>query len=55
MNPDRTSEIDQLAAEFGLDTARRTISAIGKTLDMVDRNVNTRLALEVLMLDLPIA
>jgi DNA polymerase-3 subunit delta' len=54
MNPDRTGEIDQMAADFGLDTARRTISAIEKTLEMVDGNVNARLAMEVLMLDLPI-
>ncbi len=53
MNLDRTSEVDRLAAKFGLETARRTITAIEKTLDMVDRNVNPRLAVEVLMLDLP--
>lgn len=53
-NPDRADEINQLAAQFGLETARRTISAIEKTLELVDRNVNTRLAAEVLMLDLPV-
>ncbi len=53
-NPDRADEINRLAAQFGLETARRTISAIEKTLELVDRNVNTRLAAEVLMLDLPV-
>ena len=52
-NPDRTTEIDQLASRFGLDTARRAISAMERTLELVDQNVNTRLATEVLMLDLP--
>jgi DNA polymerase-3 subunit delta' len=52
-NPDREGEIDRLAAQFGLETARQTILALEKTLKMVDQNVNTRLAAEVLMLDLP--
>jgi DNA polymerase-3 subunit delta' len=52
-NLDRRGDIDQLAARYGLDTARRTILAIERTLEMVDRNVNPRLAAEVLMLDLP--
>jgi len=52
-NPDREGEIDRLAARYGMDIARRTIVSMEKTLEMVDRNVNTRLAAEVLMLDLP--
>lgn len=52
-NPDRVAEINQLASRFGLNTAWGAIAAMERTLELVDRNVNTRLATEILMLDLP--
>jgi DNA polymerase-3 subunit delta' len=53
-NPDRVGEIENLAGQVGLDGARRMVDALQHTLSLVETtNVNTRLALEVLMLDLP--
>lgn len=52
-NVDYTNEIGHLAARFQLNSAARVVSAIERTIEYLDRNVNNRLALEVLMLDLP--
>jgi DNA polymerase-3 subunit delta' len=52
-NPDCEAEIRTLAERIGLQDALRMVSAIEHTLDLLDHNVNTRLATEVLMLDLP--
>ncbi len=52
-NLDRTAEIESLAAKADLACARRAIAAIEKTLERLGRNVNARLATEVLLLDLP--
>lgn len=52
-NPDRAAEVEKMAGRFGLETARCTVAALERTLTLLDRNVNTRLALDVLMLDLP--
>lgn len=52
-NPDRNEEIAGLAQRFGLNTARCTVEGIERTLDLLDKNINVRLACEVLMLDLP--
>lgn len=52
-NLDRLTEIQHLAEQFGLGEARDTISALKRTLELMDRNANTRLAAEVLMLALP--
>jgi DNA polymerase-3 subunit delta' len=52
-NPDRLEEITKLAADHGMDTARGAVSAIDRTMESLDKNVNPRLAIEVLMLDLP--
>ncbi len=49
----RAAQIETLADQVGLDGARRALQALGRTLEMMDKNVNLRLALEVLMLDLP--
>lgn len=52
-NLDQMDKIDQLAANCGLEKAQFMVSQIQRTLELVDRNVNTRLATEVLLLDLP--
>jgi DNA polymerase-3 subunit delta' len=53
VNLDRADEIVRLAGRFGLSTANQSIAAIQRTTDMLEHNVNPRLAIEVLMLDLP--
>jgi DNA polymerase-3 subunit delta' len=53
VNIDRLAEIEQLASLFGLNAAHRSVADIERTLELLDRNINTRLAMEVLMLDLP--
>jgi len=53
VNLDRADEIARLAAGVGLGTANHVVAAIQRTSDLLDHNVNPRLATEVLMLDLP--
>ncbi|MBN1314284.1 MAG: DNA polymerase III subunit delta' [Anaerolineales bacterium] len=53
VNVDRVHAIQAAAEHFGLQVALQAVSAILQTLDHINRNVNTRLAIEVLMLDLP--
>ena len=52
-NPDRLDEIDQLSARLGAQGALQAIAALDHTLNILQGNVNRRLALEILMLDLP--
>ena len=52
-NQDRQEEIEALAEQVGFQVAHRTVSALQRTLDLLEQYVNLRLALEVLMLDLP--
>jgi DNA polymerase III subunit delta' len=52
-NFDRAAEVDEFAQRFGLETSRQALTSIERTLEQLDRNVNARLACEVLMLDLP--
>ena len=52
-NPDREPEIDALAERIDLPEAHRVVAAIERTQDLLDRNVNTRLATEVFLMDLP--
>lgn len=52
-NVDYTHMINQLAATCQLATAAESVKGIERTIEYLDRNVNNRLALEVLMLDLP--
>ena len=52
-NPDRTEEIDALAARFGLPVARRQVDILDGALQRLETNVNPRLLAEVLLLDLP--
>jgi len=52
-NPDQIDRISELAEHTGMDTAYRMISAIQRTSELLGKNVNARLAAEVLMLDMP--
>ena len=52
-NLDRQAEIEQLAERLGRHTAHRSVSAIQRNLERLERNVNPRLVAEVLLLDLP--
>ncbi len=52
-NVDRLEEIDRMSSRFGLRAALDSIRSIERVLDLLERNVNPRLATEVLMLDLP--
>jgi DNA polymerase-3 subunit delta' len=52
-NPDRELDIHALAERIDLPEAHRIVSAIERTQDLLDRNVNTRLATEVFLMDLP--
>ncbi len=52
-NIDRKSEIIKLAGEYRLTQMTDTIKGIRTTAEQLGRNANPRLALEVLMLDIP--
>lgn len=52
-NIDRLDEIQVLAAGVSLDSARKMVSSLERTLEILERYVNPRLAMEVLMLELP--
>lgn len=52
-NLDRSEEVESIATRVDLQVAYRTACALQRTLEMLERNVNPRLATEVLMLDLP--
>jgi DNA polymerase-3 subunit delta' len=53
LNPDQEASVQNIASALDLKTAQQAIVHIENTLERLDRNVNTRLAAEVLMLDLP--
>jgi DNA polymerase-3 subunit delta' len=53
VNVDRNVEIEELAGHMDLSMARRTVSSLENVLEKMDRNVNSRLLAEVLLLDLP--
>lgn len=52
-NLDRYDEIERLAAHWGLDAAAQMLASLEQIQGLVDANINLRLAIEVLMLDLP--
>jgi DNA polymerase-3 subunit delta' len=52
-NPDREEQVETLAEQLPLSAAHGALRAIERTLDQLSTNVNARLALEVLLLDLP--
>lgn len=53
VNVDRNVEIEDLAQRVDLSIARRVVSGLEGVLEKMDRNVNSRLLAEVLLLDLP--
>jgi DNA polymerase-3 subunit delta' len=53
INIDRNMEIEFLAGRLDLSSARKIVSNLESTLEKMDRNVNSRLLAEVLLLDLP--
>ena len=53
VNVDRNVEIEDLASRMDLSSARRVISGLEDALEKMDRNVNSRMLAEVLLLDLP--
>ncbi len=53
VNADRLADLQWLAAAVTPDEARRALRAVRHTLEALDRNANIRLALDVLMLDMP--
>jgi DNA polymerase III subunit delta' len=52
-NIDRLTELQALAGQLSLAEARRAVSEIELGLERLERNINPRLLLEVLLLDLP--
>jgi DNA polymerase-3 subunit delta' len=52
-NVDLNMEIEFLAGRLDLPAARRVVSSLESALEKMERNVNSRLLLEVLLLDLP--
>lgn len=53
VNVDRNLEIEDLAGRLDLSIARRVVSGLEAVLEKMERNVNSRLLAEVLLLDLP--
>lgn len=52
-NLDHSSRLKNLADRIGLHSAQFYVNRVENTLDQIDRNVNARLAFEVLLLDFP--
>lgn len=52
-NLDRQEQTTQLAAHLTLPTIRQALLSLEQALERLDRNVNTRLTVEVLLLNLP--
>lgn len=53
VNVDRNVEIEDLASRLDLSIARRAVSGLEDVLKKMEKNVNSRLLAEVLLLDLP--
>jgi DNA polymerase III subunit delta' len=53
VNVDRNVEIEDLAGRLDLSMARRAVSGLEDVLEKMEKNVNSRLLAEVLLLDLP--
>lgn len=53
VNADRVTDLERVAASVTPEEARRALRATRQTIDALERNANTRLALDVLMLDMP--
>lgn len=53
VNVDRNLEIEDIASRMDLSSARSMVNGLESTLEKMDKNVNTKLLAEVLVLDLP--
>jgi DNA polymerase III subunit delta' len=53
VNVDRNLEIETIAHQMDLSSAGRAVNRLESTLEKMERNVNSRLLAEVLLLDLP--
>ena len=53
VNVDRNVEIEGLAGQLDLSVARGVVSGLENALEKMDRNVNSKLLAEVMLLDLP--
>ncbi|MGZ9163669.1 MAG: DNA polymerase III subunit delta' [Anaerolineales bacterium] len=53
VNMDRNVEIEDLAGRLDLSAARRVVNGLEDVLEKMERNVNSRLLAEVMLLDLP--
>lgn len=53
INRDHQAALQQAADSLGPDSAAKAVESIQRTLALLPRNINARLAVEVLMLDLP--
>lgn len=52
-NIDHFQKIQELARDFGMQQAKNMVFTLDRTMSLLDKNVNRRLTLEVMMLDLP--
>jgi DNA polymerase-3 subunit delta' len=52
-NLDFSTQIEKLAGSMNMSQAQFQVGAIEQTIDRIDRNVNARLALEVMLMDFP--
>lgn len=53
VNVDHNLEIEDIASRMDLPASRRIVSGLEGTLEKMDRNVNSRMLAEVLLMDLP--
>lgn len=53
VNHDRRSDLEKLAYRAGAQGARRALRAVCETIDALGKNANKRLALEVMLLEVP--
>lgn len=53
-NPDQLQAIERISIHIGLESAYKTVASLERTLNLLDKNANPRLACEVLLLDLPV-
>jgi DNA polymerase-3 subunit delta' len=53
VNVDRNLEIEDVATHMDLSSARRVVSGLEEALEKMERNVNSKMLAEVLLLDLP--
>ncbi len=53
VNVDRNVEIEDIASRIDLSASRRVVSGLEETLEKMDKNVNSRMLAEVLLMDFP--